>query len=328
MSILVTGGAGYIGSHCLALLKQQQTPVIVIDNMVNGHPHLLQDVPCVQADTSDTATLISVMQQHQVTAVMHFAAFAYVGESYTDPAKYYLNNITGTQCLLDAMRAAKVNQLIFSSTCATYGSPAELPITEATPQQPVNPYGFTKLAVEHMLNDYANAYGLNYLAFRYFNAAGAHPDGHIGEWHTPETHLIPLALQATLGLVPPISVFGDDYPTPDGTCIRDYIHVTDIATAHVMGLDYLQKEGRERFLNIGTGKGYSVKQILNACEQVTGKPVPHHISPRRQGDPAVLVADPSLIKSVLGWQPQYSELPKLISTAFQWEQTRQQLLEA
>ena len=326
MTILITGGAGYIGSHCLSLLTRQNQPVVVVDTLSNGHMPLLQGARHEAISTLDTSALIEVMKRYEVTAVMHFAAFAYVGESCQDPSKYYHNNVQGTLSLLDAMRACKVNQLIFSSTCATYGIPTTVPITEETPQNPVNPYGFTKLVVEHMLRDFAAAYGIQYLAFRYFNAAGADPEGRIGEWHEPETHLIPLALQAITGDAAPLQIFGTDYPTPDGTCVRDYIHVLDIAQAHVSGLDYLRQGGANDFLNIGTGNGYSVKQILDQCQEVTGKPVPHTVGPRRPGDPPELIANPAKIKSVLGWQPQYSDLQTIIKTAWAWEQTRKQLL--
>jgi UDP-glucose 4-epimerase len=322
MTILITGGAGYIGSHCVTLLQQANQPIVVVDTLSNGHRPLAQGAVLEQVSILNTDAITALLLKHQVTAVMHFAAFAYVGESCEDPSKYYHNNVLGTLSLLDAMRAANVNQLIFSSTCATYGIPHHIPITEDTPQQPVNPYGYTKLAVEHMLRDFSTAYGLKFLAFRYFNAAGADPDCRTGEWHEPETHLIPLALQAITGDAPPLKVFGTDYPTPDGTCVRDYIHVLDIAKAHIMGLDYLRAGGASDFLNIGTGNGYSVKQILDQCEKTTGKPVPHSFAPRRPGDPPELVANPAKIKATLGWHPEWSRLDTIIQTAWAWEQHR------
>jgi UDP-glucose 4-epimerase len=325
MTIMITGGAGYIGSHCVALLKAANQPLVVVDNMVNGHTPLLQEAPHLPLNTQDVAAMAQAMTEHKVTAVMHFAAFAYVGESCTDPGKYYENNVYGTLCLLQAMRQAGVKRLIFSSTCATYGIPQTVPITEATPQSPVNPYGHSKLMVEQILRDFATAHEMQFLAFRYFNAAGADPQGRIGEWHEPETHLIPLALQAITGKAPALKVFGNDYPTPDGTCVRDYIHVTDIAKAHVMGLDYLVQGGASNFLNIGTGTGYSVKQIIAQCEATTGKTVPHTYGPRRPGDPPELVANPAQIRQVLGWQPDFSDLATIIKTAWAWEQARQQL---
>jgi UDP-glucose 4-epimerase len=329
MTILITGGAGYIGSHCLNLMQQEgRHRVIVLDDLSNGHPELLQGHPIVQGSTLDLEFVTQLLKDEGVTAVMHFAAFAYVGESCIEPEKYYHNNVTGTLNLLRAMRRAGVQQLIFSSTCATYGIPDQLPITEATPQKPINPYGASKLAVEWMIRDFEKAYGLRSIMFRYFNAAGADPDGNIGEWHDPETHLIPLALQAaqrqSQNITPlqPLTILGTDYPTPDGTCIRDYIHVKDIARAHTMGLEHLLSGGPSETFNIGNGNGYSVKEIIAACERITGLKVPVVSAPRRPGDPPILVASAEKLTKTLGWQPQYPSLDDIIATAWRWEQNR------
>ncbi|MEB3207079.1 MAG: UDP-glucose 4-epimerase GalE [Vampirovibrionales bacterium] len=329
MAILITGGAGYIGSHCLKLMRQQgRHHVIVLDDLSNGHVELLQGYPLVEGSVHDVDFVTQLLRDGGVTAVIHFAAFAYVGESVYEPEKYYQNNVTGTLNLLKAMRRANVNQLIFSSTCATYGSAAQLPIQETSPQNPINPYGATKLSAEWMIRDFERAYGLRSVIFRYFNAAGAHPDGTIGEWHDPETHLIPLALQATLQQanrlesVKPLTILGTDYPTPDGTCIRDYIHVLDIAKAHTMGLEYLLAGGASNAFNIGHGSGYSVKDIITACERITNLPIPILAGQRRPGDPSVLVASAEKLTQTLGWQPEYSSLDEIITTAWQWEKTR------
>ncbi|HEY0283170.1 MAG TPA: UDP-glucose 4-epimerase GalE, partial [Rhizomicrobium sp.] len=284
-NILVTGGAGYIGSHaCKALAKAGYTPV-AYDNLVYGHEWAVRWGPLEKGDILDPVRLAEVMTKYRPAAVMHFAAFAYVGESVTDPAKYYRNNVMGTLTLLDAMRAHEVGQIVFSSSCATYGVPKRIPISEDAPQQPINPYGVSKLMVERILADYAAAYGLKSVALRYFNAAGADTDGDIGEDHDPETHLIPLVLDAAAGSRPDITIFGSDYATPDGTCIRDYVHVSDIADAHVLALKKLDGGGLRAAYNLGTGAGISVAQAIAAATKVTGRPVRVTHGARRAGDP-------------------------------------------
>jgi UDP-glucose 4-epimerase len=317
--ILVLGGAGYIGSHAVIALKERGYRPVVYDNFIYGNRDIaaLLDVPIIEAEIADRAALKAAFKQYNPCAVMHFAAFAYVGESVTEPAKYYDNNLATTLVLLDEMRQAKINNFIFSSTCATYGVPARFPIVEDLPQAPVNPYGRTKLMVEQVLKDFDHAYGFRSVIFRYFNAAGAHPNIAIGERHNPETHLIPLALAATEPSTP-LKVFGDDYDTPDGTCIRDYIHVSDIADAHVRGLDFLLREGRSDIFNIGTGNGYSVREVISTIERIAKKQVHFVMNPRRAGDPPKLVAGADKIKTVLGWQPRYSDLDTIIETAWNW----------
>ena len=321
-SVLVTGGAGYIGSHaCKALAEAGYRPV-TYDNLSRGHRHAVRWGPLVEGDVADRAAVVAALRSHDVSAVMHFAAFAYVGESGTDPALYYRNNVIGTLALLDAIRDAEVDRIVFSSTCATYGLPETTPIAETTPQRPVKPYGETKLAIERALHWYGEAYGLRSVALRYFNAAGCDRAGEIGEEHDPETHLIPLVLRAALGAGPPVSIFGTDYPTPDGTAIRDYIHVEDLASAHVRAVGYLGEGGASTALNLATGRGYSVREIIAAVAQAVEHPVPQRESPRRAGDPPVLIADPSLARAVLGWQAECSDLNTIIGTALAWE-TRQ-----
>lgn len=317
--ILVLGGAGYIGSHAVIALKERGYRPVVYDNFIYGNRDIaaLLDVPIIEAEIADRAALKAAFKQYNPCAVMHFAAFAYVGESVTEPAKYYDNNLATTLVLLDEMRQAKIHNFIFSSTCATYGVPARFPIVEDLPQTPVNPYGRTKLMVEQVLKDFDHAYGFRSVIFRYFNAAGAHPSIPIGERHNPETHLIPLALAATEQSTP-LKVFGDDYDTPDGTCIRDYIHVSDIADAHVRGLDFLLREGRSDIFNIGTGNGYSVREVISTIERIAKKQVHFVMNPRRAGDPPKLVAGADKIKTVLGWQPRYSDLDTIIETAWNW----------
>jgi UDP-arabinose 4-epimerase len=318
-SILVTGGAGYVGAHaCKALAAAGHRPV-VYDNLLRGHRAAVRWGPLVEGDLHDTARLAEAFDIHQITAVMHFAAFAYVGESVADPEVYYANNLGGTLALLGAMRQAKVGKIVFSSTCAVYGVPEKLPIGEATAKGPLNPYGDTKLAIERVLHWYAGAYGLRYAALRYFNAAGADPDGEIGEDHDPETHLIPLVLRAALGRGDPISIFGTDYPTRDGTAIRDYIHVSDLADAHLRALDHLAAGGQNAAINLGTGSGHSVREVIAAVERISGRPVPRREVARRAGDPPELVADPALALSRLGWQPRHSDLDTIIATALAWE---------
>ena len=321
-SVLVTGGAGYIGSHaCKALAQAGYTPV-TYDNLSRGYRHAVRWGPLVEGEVADRAALVAAIKAHDASSVMHFAAFAYVGESGTDPALYYRNNVIGTLTLLDAMREAGVNRIVFSSTCATYGMPDSVPIRETMPQRPVNPYGETKLAIERALHWYGEAYGLRSVALRYFNAAGCDRDGEIGEEHDPETHLIPLTLRAALGSGPPISIFGTDYATPDGTAIRDYIHVEDLASAHVRALGYLAAGGVSAAVNLATGRGYSVREIIAAVAKAVGRDVPQRETPRRPGDPPALVADPGLAWSLLGWRAERSDLATIIRTALAWETRR------
>ncbi len=316
MVVLVTGGAGYIGSHGAHALRRRGHDVVIYDNLSNGHKSLADGFELIIGDTGDVEKLTSVLPR--VDAIMHFAAHAYVGESVTNPRKYFQNNLLGGLALLNAAIDAGIKKFIFSSTCATYGMPERVPITEDTPRQPVNPYGATKMAFEYALDAYSRAYGLRYVTFRYFNAAGADPNGKIGEIHDPETHLIPAAFEAIHGKRPSLEIFGTDYPTPDGTCIRDYIHVTDLADAHVMGLEYLNR-GDSTVLNLGTGRGHSVREVLSTIERITGKKVPAKESPRRTGDPARLIADPAKAERVLGWKAKYS-LEDIVTTAWKWAQ--------
>jgi UDP-glucose-4-epimerase GalE len=317
MKVLLTGGAGYVGSHAARLLKQSGHRVWLYDNLSNGHRAAAVGGELIEGDLMDGARLAAAFRDHSIDAVMHFAAYAYVGESVTDPAKYYRNNIVGTLTLLDAMRSQRVNRIVFSSTCATYGQPDRVPITESEKQAPINPYGFTKLAIEHALADYSKAYGLGYAALRYFNASGAAEDGSIGEDHKPETHLIPLILQVALGQRDEITVFGDDYPTPDGTCIRDYIHVDDLGRAHIAALERLET-GTELKLNLGTGEGASVMEVIDAARRVTGHAIPHRVVPRRPGDPPRLVADASLARKTLDWTPKYVGIEPIVASAWGW----------
>ncbi|HEV2336675.1 MAG TPA: UDP-glucose 4-epimerase GalE [Stellaceae bacterium] len=318
-SILVTGGAGYVGSHaCKALAGAGYRPV-VYDNLSRGHPAAVRWGPLVEGDLHDRERLAAAMRAHRVAAVMHFAAFAYVGESVSDPELYYANNLGGSLSLLGAMRNANVDTIVFSSTCTVYGVPAAVPIRETAAKAPLNPYGDTKLAIERALHWYAGAYGMRYAALRYFNAAGADPDGEIGEDHEPETHLIPLVLRAALGHGNPLEIYGTDYPTRDGTAIRDYIHVSDLAEAHVGALGHLAAGGASAALNLGTGKGCSVREVIAAVERIGGRAVPRREAARRPGDPPELVADAALARSILGWQPRHSDLDTIIATALAWE---------
>lgn len=324
-TILVTGGAGYIGSHAVLALQKAGYTVIVLDNLVYGHRDLVEDrlkVELIVGDTSDRALLDNLFATRDISAVMHFAAYAYVGESVSNPAKYYQNNFVGTLTLLEAMLAASVKHFVFSSTCATYGVPHTIPIPEDHPQQPINPYGMTKLMVEHVLADFDKAYDFKSVCFRYFNAAGADPDGLLGEDHEPETHLIPLVLQTALGLRDAISILGTDYPTPDGTCIRDYIHVTDLAQAHVLGLQYLLNHGRTTTFNLGNGNGFSVREVIDTARQVTGREIIAIECDRRPGDPPALVGSSDRARSILGWTPQYADLPTILTHAWNWHQKR------
>lgn len=317
-TVLVTGGAGYVGSHaCKALAKAGYLP-LVVDNLCNGNRAAVRFGPLIEADIRDRAAMDAILREHKPAAVLHFAAFAYVGESVAEPGRYYANNVGGTIALLEAVRAAKIGSFVFSSTCATYGVPDRLPITEETPQHPSNPYGTTKLMMEQALRDYSAAYGLRFAALRYFNAAGCDPDGEIGEVHVPETHLIPNALMAASGEISELNVFGTDYGTADGTCIRDYIHVADLAAAHLQALEKLKTSADNIAVNLGTGAGYSVKQIVAAVEKVSGRRVPVRVSPRRPGDPAELVADASKARALLGFTTAHSGLDEIISTAWAW----------
>lgn len=319
MRVLVTGGAGYIGSHaCKALAAQGITP-IVYDNLSTGHRGAVQFGPFVRGDVADVPKLKETFDHHHIDAVMHFAASAYVGVSCTHPADYYRNNVVGTLHLLDAMRACDIHKLVFSSTCATFGVPQQKLLDETHPQHPINPYGATKHMVERILSDYANAYGLRSIALRYFNAAGADADGHLGEHHEPETHLIPLALEAAAQDTI-LTVYGNNYPTEDGTCIRDYVHVDDLAQAHLLALTRLDKApdaGFEAF-NLGNGRGFSVREIVECVQAITGRPLRIRTAERRAGDPAVLVADARKAKTVLHWRPRYRELSDLIGSAWAW----------
>ncbi len=320
MNILVTGGAGYVGSHAARLLTREGHRVWVYDNVSRGHAAATQGLPLVRGNLSDRELLAQTMREHKIEAVMHFAAFALVGESVTDPNLYYENNVVGSLRLLQAMRVAEVTKIVFSSTTATYGEPEKSPIAETTPQHPINPYGFSKLAVEHLLDDFAAAYGIGFAALRYFNASGAAADGVIGEDHRPESHLIPIVLQVALGQRERITIFGDDYPTPDGTCIRDYIHVDDLASAHLKALTRLQP-GQGLKMNLGSGVGYSVQQVIEMCREVTGHAIPAVIGPRRPGDPPALVADSSLARRTLDWQCCYSDLRTIVTSAWNWHRS-------
>lgn len=320
MNILVTGGAGYVGSHAARLLTREGNRVWIYDNVSRGHVAATQGLPLVRGDLSDRELLAQTMREHKIEAVMHFAAFALVGESVTDPNLYYENNVVGSLRLLQAMRDAGVAKIVFSSTTATYGEPEKSPIAETTPQHPINPYGFSKLAVEHLLDDFAAAYGIGFAALRYFNASGASADGVIGEDHRPESHLIPIVLQVALGQRERITIFGDDYPTPDGTCIRDYIHVDDLASAHLKALTRLQP-GKGLKMNLGSGVGYSVQQVIEMCREVTGHAIPAVIGPRRPGDPPALVADSSLAQRTLDWQCCYSDLRTIVTSAWNWHRS-------
>jgi UDP-glucose-4-epimerase GalE len=313
--VLVIGGAGYIGSHAARALKRAGHEVVIFDNLCTGYESLAAGFELVKGDMLDRAALAKVMPR--ADAVMHFAAHAYVGESGTNPRKYFHNNVEGGLSLLNAALEAGVKKIIYSSTCAVYGEPAKVPIEENTPRQPVNPYGVSKLFLEQALEAYDRAYGFRYASLRYFNAAGADESGEIGELHDPETHLIPLALRAAAGLGPELQVFGSDYPTPDGTCVRDYIHVNDLAAAHVKALEHL-RSGQESFaVNVGTGSGHSVQEVISAVEEVTGKRVPRNMGPRRPGDPPALVANPAKAQALLQWKATRS-LREIVATAWKW----------
>jgi UDP-glucose-4-epimerase GalE len=317
-AVLVVGGAGYIGCHAARELRRRGYEAIIYDNLSTGHKFLAEGFELIVGDIAESDKLKTVLER--VQAVMHFAAHAYVGESVANPRKYFQNNIVGGLSLLNAVLDSPVRKLIFSSTCATYGVPETLPITEKAARLPVNPYGATKLTFEHALEAYDRAYGLRFVSFRYFNAAGADESGEVGEKHVPEPHLIPAAFEAVHSERSELEIFGSDYPTPDGTCIRDYIHVNDLADAHVRGIEYLE-QGSSTALNLGTGRGHSVHQVISMIERVTGQRVPQRIAPRREGDPPQLVADPSQAQKVLEWKATRS-LEQIVATAWKWDENR------
>jgi len=319
VSILIVGGAGYIGSQTAKRVAQAGLTPVVFDNLVYGHKWAVKWGPFVEGDLADGALIRRVLAQHDVTAVVHFAAYAYVGESVTNPRKYFRNNVTGTLNLLDAMIDVGVRDIVFSSTCATYGEPVRVPIDEQHPQRPVNPYGESKLAIERALYWYQRAYPLRFAALRYFNAAGADPDGEVGEDHDPETHLIPLAIEAALG-GKGLDIYGTDYATPDGTAVRDYIHVQDLADAHVAALDKLRGGTTSLFVNLGTGRGHTVREVIAAVEKVSGKKVPARETDRRAGDPPELVADARLAAEVLGWKARIPNIETIVEHAWRWRQ--------
>lgn len=318
MSILVTGGAGYIGSHCVAALIDRDVDVVVVDDLSKGHKQALKGGRLYVGSVADKEFLHGVFERESIEAVIHFAAFSLVGESMTVPEQYFRNNVTAGLSLIETMIRFKVPYLVFSSTAATFGEPERVPIEENDRQLPTNPYGESKLMVEHMLKWCDQAHGLKYCALRYFNVAGARPDGSIGEDHRPETHLIPLILQVAQGKREKLSLFGTDYPTKDGTCVRDYIHVDDLIDAHVLALDYLRAGNPSAAFNLGNGQGFSNREIIEAARRVTGHPIPVTEEARRPGDPAVLIASSKKAMEVLGWQPQYTEVEDIIATAWQW----------
>ncbi len=318
--IMVMGGAGYIGSHTLKYLREHGYDAFAVDNLSCGHKEAVLDADLIKADLLDKDSLEEIFKNNKVDAVIHFAAYSLVGESVENPAKYYRNNVIGTLNLLDVMRNNNVNKIVFSSTCATYGNPQYTPIDEKHPQSPINPYGQTKLTIEKIFQDYQKAYGLKYIALRYFNAAGADESGLIGESHNPESHLIPIVLQAIMGKRENIKIYGDDYDTKDGTCLRDYIHVNDLAKAHMLAVEKLDEY--QGFINLGTGVATSVKEIIKAAEEVSGKECPTVIAARRTGDPAVLYADNRLAEKVLGWKAKYTKIEDIIRTAWNWETNR------
>jgi UDP-glucose 4-epimerase len=318
MSILITGGAGYIGSHTVRYFLDNKEDVVVVDNLQNGHRNAVDVKYFYQIDLRDKKALDNVFKTHDIEAVIHFAANSLVGESMEKPLDYYHNNVYGMMCLLDVMRENHVNKIVFSSTAATYGEPKNIPILEEDETNPTNTYGETKLAMEKMMKWFYQAYGTKYVSLRYFNAAGAHESGTIGEDHDPETHLIPLILQVPLGQRDKIYMFGDNYPTEDGTCIRDYIHVMDLASAHYLALDYLRKDNASEIFNLGNGNGYSVKEVIEAARQVTNHPIPEEVKERRAGDPAVLIASSEKAQRILGWKPQFDSLEKIVGDAWEW----------
>ena len=318
-AVLVTGGAGYIGSHAAKALSRAGYAVLVYDNLIAGHRGAVKYGTLVEGNITDVAAVRDALRRHDIFAVMHFAAFLDVGESVREPARYYRNNVGGALSVLEAMAAESVRNFVFSSTCATYGEPIETPIVESHPQQPINSYGETKLAVERALPHFERAHGIAWVAMRYFNAAGADPDGELGEDHSPEIHVIPRAIAAARG-GPGLQVFGDDYPTPDGTCLRDYIHVADLADAHVRALDAIAETGKSGAYNLGTGHPHSVREVIDAVEHVTGRKVPWTLAPRRPGDPAVLYAAPHKAQSELRWMPRFGDLETIVRTAYAWHE--------
>jgi UDP-glucose 4-epimerase len=321
MAILVTGGAGYIGSHTVCELLDHGEEVIVLDNLEKGHRDAVLAPIFIQGDVRDRELLDQIFRRYDVEAVVHFAAYSLVGDSMKDPLAYYDNNVTAAQILLTKMMEHGVKHIVFSSTAATYGEPRQIPIQETDPTEPTNAYGETKLAIEKMMGWCERAYGLRFVSLRYFNAAGAHPDGHIGEDHDPETHLIPIVLQVALGQREALSIFGDDYPTDDGTCIRDYVHVMDLAQAHRLALEKLRETGKSGIYNLGSGTGFSVKQVVERAREITGHPIPTRVAPRRPGDPAVLIASSRKAREELGWRPQYEDLDTMITTAWAWHRS-------
>ena len=324
-TILVTGGAGYIGSHSVLALQRAGYGVVVLDNLVHGHREFVEDilqVDLVVGDIGDRATLDKLFATYNFAAVMHFAAYIAVGESVSNPAKYYRNNVSGTLTLLEAMVAANVKKIVFCSTCSIYGTPKQVPMTEDHPQAPINPYATSKWMVERMLADFDRAYDLRSIIFRFFNASGANPEGLLGEDHNPETHLIPLVLLTALGKRSSISIWGTDYPTPDGTCLRDYIHVSDLANAHILAIEYLLQGGNSEVFNLGNGSGFSVRQVIETARQVTGREIKVIECDRRPGDPSILVGSSDKAQKILGWYPQYPDISKIISDAWQWHQRR------
>lgn len=320
--VLITGGAGYVGSHTSKAIAALHYVPVCLDNLVHGHRSAVQWGPFIQGDLNNASLLDQIFSLYHPKAVIHFAAYAYVGESVEQPALYYQNNVAGSIMLLEAMRRHGCKNIIFSSSCATYGAPSQVPIPEDHPQIPINPYGRSKLMMEQIIRDYGSAYGIRYAVLRYFNAAGADPQGQIGEDHDPETHLIPILLQTVLGQRHDMEIYGADYDTPDGTAIRDYIHVTDLAGAHLLALKYLTQSGQDLCINLGTGQGHSVREVIRAVRQVTGKPVTCRIVGRRSGDPPVLVAKTGLAHSLLGWKPDFGLLEDTISTAWNWHRSQ------
>jgi UDP-glucose-4-epimerase GalE len=318
MNILVTGGAGYIGSHTCKLLAQRDYSPITYDNLSTGHREAVKWGPFEEGDICNRARLDEVIKQYQPSAVIHFAAYSLVGESVGSPAKYYRNNVSGTLTLLEAMRDHGIKHIVFSSSCAVYGIPNKVPIPEGHPLDPISPYGRSKMMIEYLLEDFSRAYDMKNISLRYFNAAGADVDGEIGENHNPESHLIPLVLDTALGKRSAISIYGDDYNTPDGTCIRDYIHVNDLADIHVRALNYLEQNGQSKFLNIGTGKGYSVRDIIKEARKITGKEIKEIVIDRRQGDPDILLAQVVTAEKLFGWTATQSNIENIIKTAWQW----------
>ena len=317
-AVLVAGGAGYVGSHtCKALARAGRLPV-VLDNLSQGHRAFVPWGPLIEGDIRDRVLVERTVREHRIGAVVHLAAFACVGESMRDPGKYFDNNVAGSLALLDALQRCGVDHIVFSSTCATYGVPESLPIGDRHAQRPANPYGESKLFVERALRWYGTAHGLRSVALRYFNAAGADPEGELGEEHDPETHLIPLAIGAALGRRGPLEIYGNDYPTPDRTAVRDYVHVTDLAEAHVRALEYLDAGGESSAFNLGTGRGYSVREVVAAVERIAGRELPRRECAPRPGDPAILVAEPGHSRARLGWRPRHSDLDTMIATAWRW----------